>query len=57
MQAKHDAFHPDEMYYKMETLGFDENDDEHMEADVPFAQMQNEYSFGVQLQAQNSIGY
>ena len=43
------------MYYKMETMGFDEDGD--MEADVPFAQMQNEYSFGVPLQAQNSVGY
>ena len=39
MQAKHDSIHPDEMYYKMETLGFDTCGDEQMEADVPFAQM------------------
>ena len=44
MQAKQDAFHPTESYYKCETLGFE---DEQMEADVPFA-LDNEYSFGMQ---------
>ena len=44
------------MYYKMETLAFDTCGDEHMEADVPFAQMQIHHSFEVQVQ-DNLNGY
>ena len=42
MQAKQENFHPDERYYKCETLGFE---DEQMEADVPFTQLDNQCSF------------
>ena len=54
MQAKRETFHPDERYYKCETLGFE---DEQMEADVPFAQIYQQNSFGVPAQGRNSIGY